>query len=77
MGEVEGSYWSGKLDKLHNVAGKRPCFIGKDVLDLTKLLIYIRCLRLHREVLIRIIHVDVHTHEASLPKLYDFQSYNQ
>ena len=61
------------LAELHHVTSQSSCLVAKYVLNLTKFLIDVRSLCVHRKVLVRIVHVNIPSHESALPKLYNFK----
>ena len=71
--EVERASLAGELEELHDVAGESACFVGEDVLDLAQLLVDVRRLRVHLEPLLCVVHIDVPSHEGSLPELDEFE----
>ena len=54
--EVERGRLVRELLELHDVAGQRARLVREDVFDLSQLLIDVRCLSLHLEVLVAIVH---------------------
>ena len=71
--EVERGRLVRELLELHDVARQRARLVREDVFDLSQLLIDVRCLSLHLEVLVTIVHQHVEAHEAPLPQFDHFK----
>ena len=77
LSEIERASRTRELLEFHDITSQSACLVREYVLDLTKLFVDVSRLGLHSEILVLIIHHQIHSHETTLPEFDDFKSHNK